>query len=229
MQVAFAAKINSGCISRQVGATVTDKDGAIMSVGWNDVPRGQVPCLLRDRADLFGDKDRVAFSTYERTDTEFSQHLKKHYLFGNKTALRGRCMQFCFREAYNKKTGEKNQVHTRSLHAEENAFLQLAKFGMRIPTGSVLYTSASPCELCAKKSYQVGVSKIFYIDPYPGISSTHVFGAGTDAPTMHLFSGAIGTAYHKLYEPLMPLKDELNYIMSESDPLPTTDSLPLGD
>ena len=44
---------------------------------------------------------------------------------------------------------------------------------------------------------------------------------------MHLFSGAIGTAYHRLYEPLMPLKDELNYIMSESNPEPASEPLPL--
>ena len=228
MQVAFAAKINSGCISRQVGATVTDEDGAIMSVGWNDVPRGQVPCLLRDRADLLGGKDYEAFSTYERKDTEFTSHFRKHYLFENKAALKGRSMQYCFREAYNMKTGEKNQVHTRSLHAEENAFLQLAKFGVRLPSKSVLYTSASPCELCSKKAFQLGISKIYYIDPYPGISATHILGTGGNAPKMHLFSGAIGTAYHRLYEPLMPLKDELNYIMSESSPEPASELLPLG-
>ena len=227
MQVAFAAKINSGCISRQVGAAVTDEEGAIMSVGWNDVPRGQVPCLLRDRADLIGGKDQDAFSTYERKDADFTSHFRKLYLFENKPALKGRSMQFCFREAYNKKTGEKNQVHTRSLHAEENAFLQLAKFGVRLPRNSVLYTSASPCELCSKKAFQLGIGKIYYIDPYPGISASHTLGVGIGAPVMHLYSGAIGTAYHRLYEPLMPLKDELNYIMSESNPDPVSASLQL--
>ena len=187
MQVAFAAKINSGCISRQVGATVTDEDGAIMSVGWNDVPRGQVPCLLRDRTDLIGGKDTDAFSSYERKDTEFTNHFKKYYLFENKAALKGRSMQFCFREAYNRKTGEKNQVHTRSLHAEENAFLQLAKFGVRLPDRSVLYTSASPCELCSKKAFQLGISKIYYIDPYPGISETHILGTGARHPRCIFF------------------------------------------
>lgn len=44
MQIAYTAKLNSGCISRQVGAVVTDSNFAIKSVGWNDVPHGQVPC-----------------------------------------------------------------------------------------------------------------------------------------------------------------------------------------
>lgn len=227
MHVAFAAKVNSGCISRQVGAAVTDSDGSIMSVGWNDVPRGQVPCLLRDRADLFADRDKAAFSVFERTDKEFNSHLRRHYVFENKSALKGRSMQYCFREAYNKKEDEKNQVHTRSLHAEENAFLQLAKFGLKLPAGSVLYTTASPCELCAKKAFQLGVEDVVFIDPYPGISAKHVFGAGANAPKMKLFTGAVGAAYQRLYEPLMALKDELNYIMSETERTPSTPELPL--
>ncbi len=48
MQLAFSAKLNSGCISRQVGAVVTDDNYSIKSVGWNSTPEGQTPCLLRN-------------------------------------------------------------------------------------------------------------------------------------------------------------------------------------
>ncbi|RZM53534.1 deoxycytidylate deaminase, partial [Klebsiella pneumoniae] len=44
MQVAYTVKLNSGCISRQVGAVITDSENSIKSVGWNDVAKGQVPC-----------------------------------------------------------------------------------------------------------------------------------------------------------------------------------------
>ncbi|VTR28926.1 Uncharacterised protein [Serratia fonticola] len=47
MQVAYSVKLNSGCISRQVGAVVTDTDNSLKSVGWNDVAKGQVPCSMR--------------------------------------------------------------------------------------------------------------------------------------------------------------------------------------
>jgi dCMP deaminase len=43
MQFAFMAKSNSGCISRQVGAVITDNNFAIKTIGWNTVPEGQVP------------------------------------------------------------------------------------------------------------------------------------------------------------------------------------------
>ena len=38
MYAAAMASANSACLSRQVGATVTDRDGHVLSIGWNDVP-----------------------------------------------------------------------------------------------------------------------------------------------------------------------------------------------
>src|SRR5690606_21583624 len=51
MQIAFTARANSGCISRQVGAAITDENDSIKAVGWNDVPAGQIPCILRRATD----------------------------------------------------------------------------------------------------------------------------------------------------------------------------------
>lgn len=39
MYLAASAAGNSGCLSRQVGAAITDKDGEVLAVGWNDVPK----------------------------------------------------------------------------------------------------------------------------------------------------------------------------------------------
>jgi len=68
MQIAYTAKYNSGCISRQVGAVVTDESYSIKSIGWNNIPEGQVPCLLRSADELLLDessKDQDwAFSAY---------------------------------------------------------------------------------------------------------------------------------------------------------------------
>lgn len=222
MQLAFVAKLNSGCISRQVGAAVTDKDHSIKAVGWNDVPKGQIPCLLRDAGHLLGPGDKDAFSDYEKNDRKFRDHLGKK-LDGREALKTGsglRC-PFCFKDAYNEVSDKdgNNQVHTRSLHAEENAFLQLAKQGNSGIAGGVLYTTASPCELCSKKAFQLGITEIIYVDPYPGISSTHVLASGVGRPKLHLFSGAIGHAYHRLYEPMMPIKDEFMARL-KADPQP---------
>lgn len=211
MQIAFVAKLNSGCISRQVGAAVADKGYSIQALGWNDVPRGQVPCLLRNVDALLSGGDNIAFSDFEKRDSKLRAHLKER--FAGRQMLKssqGLSCPFCFKDAYNIITKEKNQIHTRSLHAEENAFLELARRGSPGIAGGVLYTTASPCELCSKKAYQLGIKEIVYVDPYPGISAPHVLGSGRqDArPSLRLFSGAVGHAYHRLYESLLPIKDE---------------------
>lgn len=213
MQLAFSAKLNSGCISRQVGAVVTDSNYSIKAVGWNSVPEGQVPCLLRSVDDLLAGGDKSSFSNYELNNEEFRKVIKITYQNATSSdGLKGRNFSFCFKDIYNHVEDEKNQVHTRSLHAEENAFLQIAKYGGEGVKGGVLFTTASPCELCSKKAYQLGISRIIYIDPYPGISNDHILDCGDKKPELALFRGAIGSAYHKLYQPLMPQKDELKMI-----------------
>ena len=213
MQMAYTAKLNSGCISRQVGAVVTDKNYSIRSVGWNDAPHGQVPCSLRSSSDLVAGVDSFAYSEFERTDEVYLEHFTKSAERFSNVSLDGRNKAFCFKSEYNDFTGIKNQVHTRSLHAEENAFLQIAKYGLASIEGGILFTTASPCELCAKKAYQLGITTVYYIDPYPGIAMSHILKGGSQNPSLQLFSGAIGRAFHKLYSPVVAYKDELNALV----------------
>lgn len=210
MQIAYTAKLNSGCISRQVGAVVTDINFSVRSIGWNDAPHGQVPCNLRNRDDLLAGADSSAYSEFERTDEKYLGHFAKSSERFNIVPIEGRNNAFCFKSEYNYFKEDRNQVHTRSLHAEENAFLQISKYGLSSIEGGLLFTTASPCELCAKKAYQLGITKIFYIDPYPGIAINHILQGGSKNPTLTLFSGAIGRAFHKLYSPIVAYKDELN-------------------
>jgi len=65
MQIAYNAKLNSGCLSRQVGAVITDENYCIRSIGWNSTPEGQIPCNLRTLSNLEGNNDDIAFSQYE--------------------------------------------------------------------------------------------------------------------------------------------------------------------
>ena len=212
MQMAFTAKMNSGCISRQVGAVVTDANFSIKSVGWNDVAKGQVPCNLRSLDGLQNFSSDTTYSEYERNNEDFRKVAAEKYIKIKDLGSKGRNLSYCFKSIQNEVDGEKNQVHTRSLHAEENAFLQLAKYGSSGIEGGKLFTTASPCELCAKKAYQLGIKEVIYIDPYPGLAIQHIISIGMNPPALIQFRGAVGKAYHQLYEPLMPYKDELNYL-----------------
>ena len=218
MQIAYSAKANSGCISRQVGAVVTDMNFSVRAVGWNDVPAGQVPCLLRKAEDLIEKNDDLAFSEYELHDEKFKSRISSRFEEFKAIQTGGRSSAFCFKSEFNSLDGKNkgNQVHTRSLHAEENAFLQISKYGGAGITGGILFSTASPCELCSKKAFQLGITQIFYIDPYPGISTSHILSSGISEmrPKVILFQGAVGQAFHRLYDPILPYKDEIEAFIS---------------
>lgn len=214
MQLAYNAKYNSGCLSRQVGAVVTGDDFSVKSVGWNEVPNGQLSCSLRDVATYCKGNMEQCFSEFEHKNAEFREILDNIQKDLMDVDLEGRKFSYCFKDIYNGYKKEKNQVHTRALHAEENAFLQISRYGGKGIKGGFLFCTASPCELCAKKAYQLGIKNIYYIDPYPGISQKHIlsFGKRKTNPQMHLFLGAIGEAYIRLYKPLLAYKDELELV-----------------
>lgn len=249
MQIAYNAKLNSGCISRQVGAVLTDSTYSVKAVGWNDAPAGSTPCLLRNIEEVIGEipiiQEDKTYSPYETQHSEefkykankkkliidneekhiplnnnyigktFSENAK--IIYSDKTSRiteKGKNCSFCFKSLQNTFEGEQNQVHTRSLHAEENAMLQISKHGGQALENGVLFTTASPCELCSKKAYQLGIRKIIYIDPYPGISMLHVLKNGFSQPSTEAFRGTIGKSFTKLYEPFLSYKDELNLIMA---------------
>ena len=214
MQIAYAMKANSGCISRQVGAIITDDEYRILSVGWNKQPEGQLPCSYRDLCELKYHWSNQTYSDYENDDdNEFQKNINdqvENFFYKHQDPLcdQGKLPTFCFKDYYNSIENNSNQVHTRALHAEEIAFLDLAANKNRAKNG-ILFVTASPCELCSKKAMNIGISKIYYIEPYPGISQQHVLSIGNNnRPEQILFTGAIGTAYYRLYTPLMPQKDE---------------------
>lgn len=240
MQIAFNAKLNSGCISRQVGAVVTDEFYSIKAIGWNDVPSGQTPCNLRSVDDFKNKKtlDKNHYSKFEqgvgldKVDIDFKYKNRephnfpgaiKEYFKSTETSsknkdLNGKNCSFCFKTIHNHFEGEKNQVHTKSLHAEENAMLQISKYGGQGLKNGILFTTASPCELCSKKATQLGIKKIYFIDPYPGISEPQILSYNRgETMSLKQFNGVIGKSYVKLYEPFMAYKDEVS-IMLENNP-----------
>lgn len=221
MQVAHTAKLNSACLSRQVGASITNQYGSLKAIGWNSVADGQTPCLLRSKDEILSGTESKSFSIYEKGE-KFKKAIIDFYPKIGSNELLGRNQSFCFSEIHNKQLMaeknqntkdckcDKNQVHTRSLHAEENAFLQISKYGGEGIKDGTLYSTASPCELCSKKAYQLGIKRIVYIDPYPGTAQEQILLSGLYPPKVELFKGAIGSSYHKLYEPIISYKDELS-------------------
>lgn len=136
MQIALTARYNSGCISQQVGACVTGKEGYILGVGWNDVQENSIPCVYRSASSLVLENNKdPEFSSYELSE-DFKSYVRKN--------LGASTDPFCFKDL-------------------ENAFLQSAKVGGVSLKNGTLYSTASPCQLCAKKAMQLGIRRIVYI------------------------------------------------------------------
>lgn len=245
MQVAQAAKLNSGCVSRHVGAVVSDRSGNILSVGWNDAAASKgnecIGCVRRCFDELFLREDEKAYSYYELYDSEYRKALRDimennieggvregaseaevydQFIENVKLLCKGLPLNFCFKDIYTSMTHDRNQVHTRAQHGEENALEACEKSKCE---GGTLYTTSSSCELCAKKALSYNISRMVYIEPYTGITNNHVLGhmvehgvevrhgkqMRRESMRVELFTGATQNAYVKLYTPIFYMKDEL--------------------
>lgn len=54
----------------------------------------------------------------------------------------------------------------RGVHAEQNAVIQAAYFGVSVK-GSTIYTTTYPCSMCAKLLINAGIKEIVYLEGYP--------------------------------------------------------------
>jgi len=70
----------------------------------------------------------------------------------------------CLREKMKIPSGERQEL-CRGLHAEQNAIIQAAKFGISIE-GATMYTTHCPCITCAKMIINAGINKVVYGKEY---------------------------------------------------------------
>ena len=70
----------------------------------------------------------------------------------------------CLREKLGVPSGQRHEI-CRGLHAEQNAIIQAAKYGIDIQ-GSKIYVNTQPCVVCAKMIINAGIEEIIYQNPY---------------------------------------------------------------
>jgi dCMP deaminase len=71
----------------------------------------------------------------------------------------------CLRQKLKVPSGERHEL-CRGLHAEQNALLQAAYYGIPIE-GSVMYITNQPCSICAKMLINAGIKEVVIKDGYP--------------------------------------------------------------
>ena len=70
----------------------------------------------------------------------------------------------CLRDKLKIPSGERQEL-SRAVHAEQNAIIQSAKFGISID-GAIIYLTNYPCFICAKMLINAGINKIVYKEGY---------------------------------------------------------------
>jgi dCMP deaminase len=79
--------------------------------------------------------------------------------------------------------GERHEL-CRGIHAEQNAIVQAAAFGVCI-RNSTLYCTHFPCALCAKMIINAGIRRVVVADDYPDALSKTLLGeAGIEIHTL---------------------------------------------
>lgn len=84
---------------------------------------------------------------------------------GVPTGLRHCAEAGCMRELMGIPSGERHEL-CRGLHAEQNAIIQAALYGVSV-RGGAIYTIAQPCAMCAKMIINAGLRRVVYDEDYP--------------------------------------------------------------
>jgi dCMP deaminase len=71
----------------------------------------------------------------------------------------------CLRDELGIPSGQRVEL-CRGIHAEQNAVVQAAKYGIAMDGASV-YTTTQPCILCAKILINAGISEIVFVGDFP--------------------------------------------------------------
>ncbi len=71
----------------------------------------------------------------------------------------------CIRVELNVPSGTRHEL-CRGVHAEQNAVIQAAYFGVSVKDSSI-YTTTYPCSMCAKLIINAGIIEIVYNEGYP--------------------------------------------------------------
>jgi deoxycytidylate deaminase len=162
MYTAFCASLNSACLSRQVGATVTDEEGNLLGIGWNDVPAFDGGVYGRSGEDrrchtfggfCYNDRQKDIMSA------ELVKGLKDRGVIEEKnieTAL----------EIVKKSKIKQLTEFSRAVHAEMLALLNSGKGGGDRIKGGRIYVTTYPCHSCARHIVAAGIHEIHYIEPY---------------------------------------------------------------
>lgn len=227
MFAAHSAGLRSACLSRQVGASIVDQAGVVISTGCNDVPKAggglyepgpnDMRCVVRDRY-CHNDKHKDQLRD-QIIEVLTNQGLTREVSTKAADAIRS-------------KTRVKDLIEfSKAVHAEMDAIIGIARSGVTGLQGSTLFTTVYPCHSCARHIVAAGITSVVYIEPYEkslAISlhddaivqdpeSEPAIGTAPSVRFIH-FEGVSPQKFARLFQSNMPRKDDRGKVIAH-DPI----------
>lgn len=221
MYHAHAAAMRSSCLSRQVGASIMDSKGDLISVGSNEVPKyggGAYDESSRNDDRCFRVKGVCSNTAQQELIVgEIFERLKNARLLAHEATIDS------FGETL-KPTRVKALIEfSRSVHAEMDALLSLVRTGTKLPDESVLFSTTYPCHNCARHIVAAGIKKVVYLEPYAksmaidlhedSIADNKSEKESTDKVRFVPYQGVSPNLYKAVYLKVGELKDKKTGVM----------------
>ncbi len=219
MHHAHSAQMQSGCLSRQVGAAVVDIHGNMIATGTNEVPKagGGVYGESFEREPLDARCARDGFCRNYREQNQIIQEL-----IVDVKELRELTQQ---RKKAVAEELRKTRIgglleFSRAVHAEMDALLSAARKGVSL-VGTRMFVTTFPCHYCARHIVAAGVDEVQYIEPYPKSQALNLHkdsiviehsgwnppSSGGDKVLFRPFSGVAPRLYKRAFKKDRLLKD----------------------
>lgn len=188
MHIAFSSANQSACLSRQVGAAIFTKEGNILAIGHNDVPKAKGGLYTIEDENLdhrclnVGDRRCINDTNKEERFKNLTDKINADLLDYFKSNLNKEALDLVeplFSEGSSHPIHEtifsivKNSQfkdateYCRAVHAEMDALLSVCRNLSGSTIGASVYVTTQPCHNCVKHLIAAGVDRVVYIEPYP--------------------------------------------------------------
>lgn len=177
MYEASAAAARSACMSRQVGAAIISSTGELVGVGWNDVPKFGGGLYCEDDQSVW-DSEKRAIADHDNRCFKWGgcvchNETRRNGIVANvvRKIIKSDLIKKGKTAADVRALLEGTEIDaliefSRSIHAEMEAILSVAREGKHSLMGATLYTNTYPCHNCARHIVACGITSVIYIEPY---------------------------------------------------------------
>jgi deoxycytidylate deaminase len=172
MYAAYSASLKSACLSRQVGAAIADQQGNLVATGCNDVPKfgGGLygPESGADDARCVKLGGGICHNDFHKRklQRQIEEILRSEDSLKSPPDKAKDIVGAIAEKIYASSRIKDLIEFSRSVHAEMDAIVSVARTGGPSIAGGSLYTTTFPCHSCARHIVAAGIVEVFYIEPY---------------------------------------------------------------